>query len=314
MIRVYTDNAAYFERIFSLPILLQPFTSSERSIEIQMFIQKFFNQKEIVSGLIAVESVFNHLFVKENVTFSQFDFLSKITNKEENLQDGIICFAGGGDKFHGFRQRKWHSLNGNIHISLLLKPQRAIKNADAAFLILAANAVNQTINQLQRLDQPAKIKWVNDILIENEKVGGVLARTQIQGERIERVIIGIGINVNEKPPINNNAFVAGATTINAHIRGEKYTLSEIFFPLIAKIDQNYQLILQNKYDTMLQYYIENSIVIGKYVEIYSDPPDGDSELIAKGRVLSISEILELQLSESAKPVRKGRIKLQYDES
>ena len=290
---------------------LQPFTSSENSKEIQTFIQKFFNRKKIASGLIPLESAFNHLFVREYINFSQFDFLIQTSKELAGLQGGIICFAGGGEKFHGFRSRKWYSLHGNIHLSLILKPERAIKNADTAFLILAANAVTQTINQLWRLNQPAKIKWVNDILIENEKVGGVLAQTQIQGEMIERVILGVGINVDGIPLIVNDSFVTGATSINAHIHGEKYRLSEIFWPLIANIDQNYQMILLDKYDTMLEYYIENSMVIGKNVEIYSDPPGAESELIAKGRVLSISEKLELLLSGSAEPVRKGRIKLTY---
>lgn len=318
--RIYTDNTTYVQQTLLPSIDWKPliknviptkagihFSSKEFPYEFQTLLRKYFQSDEIATGLIPINTVFKHLFIKKFVSFSQFDFLIQLSKEFNDPQGGLICFAGGGDKFHGFRQREWASLIGNIHLSIILQPRIKVRYADTAFLILAANAVTQTINQLHRLDQPAKIKWVNDILIKNAKVGGVLAQTQIQKGIIESVIIGIGVNVNEYPQIKNDSIVTGATSINSHISGEKYKLAEILWSLISNIDQNYRLILQNNYESLLQYYINNSMVIGKRVEIISDPRTGDSELIAEGRVLSISENLELILSGIKKPLRKGRI-------
>jgi hypothetical protein len=75
------------------------------------------------------------------------------------------------------------------------------------------------------------------------------------------------------------------------------------------LERNYQDILENKYDDLLNYYIDHSLVIGKHVEIYSDPREGKSEKIAEGVVSGLTENLELILTGRKDVIRKGRLKL-----
>ena len=194
-------------------------------------------------------------------------------------------------------------------MSILLHPGKNINFADSAFLILAANAVTQTINQLERMKQKAKIRWVNDIMIDQCKVGGVLVQTQIMGKSIDKVVLGIGLNVDKSPDIANDQFVNKTTHINQHVDGKAHSLKYILAVLISQLERNYQLIMKNNYKDLLNYYRDHSIVIGKYVEIYSDPQDGKIEKIAEGVVSEMTEKLELVLSGRNDVVRQGRIKL-----
>jgi len=254
-------------------------------------------------------NTFKHFFISEHVPFSQYDMLLQISKLSSTFRENILCFAGSGNNFHGFRLRKWTSVQGNIHLSVLLHPRQYIEHAEIAFLILAANSVTQTINQLAGIQQKAMIRWVNDITINQSKVGGVLAQTQIQGEIIDKVVLGIGLNVDRTPEIENDHFVNTATHINDHIRGCNHPLNHILEILISRLEQNYMAILDNKYQDLINYYIKHSLVIGKRVEVYSDPREGNSAKVAEGVVTGITENLELILSERKELIRKGRIKL-----
>jgi len=254
-------------------------------------------------------NTFKYFFISEHVPFSQYDMLLQIAKLSSVVRENILCFAGSGNNFHGFRQRKWTSVPGNIHLSVLLYPGQHIEHAEIVFLILAANAVTQTINQLKGIQQKAMIRWVNDITINHCKVGGVLAQTQIQGRIIDKVVLGIGLNVDRSPEIENDQIINTATHINDHIEGRVFSLNQVLEILISRLEQNYFAILENNYQDLIKYYINHSLVIGKRVEIYSDPREGNSTKVAEGVVSGITENLELILSGQKKLIRKGRIKL-----
>ena len=61
----------------------------------------------------------------------------------------------------------------------------------AAGLAVAKSLENRGLNP--------KLKWPNDIFINNKKVGGILCESKIKDGRVDSFIIGIGINVNESP-------------------------------------------------------------------------------------------------------------------
>ncbi|MFA6866814.1 MAG: biotin--[acetyl-CoA-carboxylase] ligase [Clostridia bacterium] len=86
--------------------------------------------------------------------------------------------------------------NSGIYMSLILSPNLQLENAK---LITCATAicVCKAIENLTNLSP--QIKWVNDILINNRKVCGILteAITDFESGCVEKVIIGIGINCNQ---------------------------------------------------------------------------------------------------------------------
>lgn len=102
----------------------------------------------------------------------------------------IVCdFQTGG---RGQLGRTWHETQGaGIAMSLILRPAAPLHEA-GQLTLLAGIALAQT---LRTLDIPATIKWPNDLLIEGKKVAGILTEMQTEADRINSVIIGIGINV-----------------------------------------------------------------------------------------------------------------------
>ena len=307
--QIFTDNPDYSQNILTsaVPLVLLEKQSAPEILD--QICQQLYPKKDVFFGSSEKYHSFKHLFITKYVPFSQYDMLLQFAKTCKNIRENILCFAGSGRNFHGFRQRKWACVPGNIHLSVLLYPEQPIEHAETAFLIVAANAVSQTINQLKKIQKKAMIRWVNDIIIDHYKVGGVLVQTQIQGKIIDKVVVGIGLNVDISPEIKNDQFVNKAAHINQFVDGEEYSINKVLDLLISHLERNYLAILDNNYQDLLRYYIDHSIFIGRRIEVYSDPREGKTEKIAEGIVSGLTENLELILSGRKKIIRKGRIKL-----
>lgn len=102
------------------------------------------------------------------------------------------CQTGGKGRFG----RKWESESGEgIYFTFLLRP--GLPPADIASITLAAGyAVCEALREYSGVE--AKIKWPNDIVINNKKVCGILTEMAAQMDMVDYVAVGIGINVNNK--------------------------------------------------------------------------------------------------------------------
>ena len=93
----------------------------------------------------------------------------------------------------GRRGNSWLAAPGeSLLFSLLLRPQLALGQASALTLAIGL-ALRDAISPL--LERPAQIKWPNDLYVNGKKLAGVLVESQLQGERLQAVVVGVGLNV-----------------------------------------------------------------------------------------------------------------------
>lgn len=93
----------------------------------------------------------------------------------------------------GRLSRGWESPQGGLWMSLVLRPE--IPPSSAPFMtILTGVALADVLNKEYKV--PAKIKWPNDILVDGRKLSGTLTEMDAEMTRINFIIIGMGINVN----------------------------------------------------------------------------------------------------------------------
>ncbi len=117
------------------------------------------------------------------------DYLKKIGN---DVQEGTVVISEEQTKGKGRLGRNWQSKSKEgIWMSIILKPE--ITPYKAPFITLIAGA--SIVKALNHLNVSAKIKWPNDIIINNKKVSGILTELSAEIERINYVIVGIGMNV-----------------------------------------------------------------------------------------------------------------------
>lgn len=143
------------------------------------------------------------------------DYLKKINNQ---VEDGTVVISDEQTKGKGRLGRKWQSKSREgIWMSIILKPE--IIPYKAPFITLIAGA--SIVKALNNLQVPAKIKWPNDIIINNKKVSGILTELSADIEKTNYIIVGIGINVN------NSEFDRDLKEKATSLYKEHYKLSKV---------------------------------------------------------------------------------------
>jgi BirA family transcriptional regulator, biotin operon repressor / biotin---[acetyl-CoA-carboxylase] ligase len=111
--------------------------------------------------------------------------------------EGTLVAAESQTQGRGRSKRTWLSKSAaNLLFSVVLRPKWPLEQAPLVTL-LAAVAVVRAIRAETEL--PAAIKWPNDVLIQGNKVCGILTEMRAQADLIEFIICGIGVNVNAAP-------------------------------------------------------------------------------------------------------------------
>ena len=119
-----------------------------------------------------------------------------LTNKHQYKKSGTVLLAEKQFKGKGRKDRSWQSAKGlNLTFSILLGRDN-ISELNLNHLNLAASlAVASAIENLFQLR--IEFKWPNDVLINGKKVAGILIETSVKGSKIERAVIGVGMNLNQ---------------------------------------------------------------------------------------------------------------------
>lgn len=151
------------------------------------------------TDLLNPQNIYRNLktkFIGKNVLHfetidSTNDYAKKIGNE---LRDGSVIISEEQTKGKGRLGRVWESKAGEgIWISIILKPN-IIPNK-APFITLIAGA--SIVKALNILGVDAKIKWPNDITINNKKLSGILTELSAEIERVNYIVVGIGMNVKD---------------------------------------------------------------------------------------------------------------------
>lgn len=127
-----------------------------------------------------------------------FDTVSSTNDlaREEQFVHGDVLWAERQTAGRGQRGHTWLSEEEvNLTFSLVVEPR--FLPAKEQFLLSAATAV-ALCDCLTRYGIEARIKWTNDIYVEDRKIVGILIEHFYAGATLRRTVIGIGLNVNQQ--------------------------------------------------------------------------------------------------------------------
>ena len=120
---------------------------------------------------------------------------------EENAPPGTVVIAKSQTAGQGQRGREWVSGRGGLYLSMAIAPDLPAINVHQLTIGLAWGIAHQ----LRQQGICVSIKWPNDLILADRKLGGILTQTRISQGRIQRAIVGVGINYAnsvESPAIN----------------------------------------------------------------------------------------------------------------
>lgn len=134
--------------------------------------------------------------IKLSAIDSTNSFLKELT-QNSYVEDYTVVVTSEQTSGRGQMNSSWHSQpHKNLTFSIFTRLNN-LKTKDQT--LLSFNISLAVFDTLKSLSVPdLKIKWPNDIMSGNQKICGILIETTFVKEKIKNVVIGIGLNVNQK--------------------------------------------------------------------------------------------------------------------
>lgn len=237
-----------------------------------------------IKKLLNSQLSFIELFLYNEVSSTNTVLQEKLMNSKE-MFEGTVVIASSQTDGRGRRGKSFFSPHSSgIYISLLLKPENFNPRYALSISAIAAISICEAIEALSLGLQP-KIKWVNDIFLNNKKICGILTEGQmnIETNSIDSAILGLGLNLympssgfpdeiktiagpllNTKVPNVKNKLVAGFLNHFMH-----YYLN--FKQEIQKNNKNKvkktDSVTTSLYETVLTEYKNRSFILGKKISV-----------------------------------------------
>jgi BirA family biotin operon repressor/biotin-[acetyl-CoA-carboxylase] ligase len=155
---------------------------------------------------------------------------------ESGAAEGEIVIAESQTQGRGRLGRRWESPPfSNLYLSVILRPKLSPRHAPQITLA-AAVALVETAGSF--LSRPPVIKWPNDILFDGKKLAGILTEAACDAERVEYVILGVGLNLNYRVDAMPAELRRQATSM-ADLTGTNVSRESVLARLIQDLDRCY---------------------------------------------------------------------------
>jgi BirA family biotin operon repressor/biotin-[acetyl-CoA-carboxylase] ligase len=225
---------------------------------------------------------------KKIICFKEADSTNSLAFKlaEEGAAEGTVVIADGQSRGKGRLGREWVSPDSvNLYCSIILRPSLQPVTA-CQLTFLSVVAVARTVEQTTTLKP--RIKWPNDLLINGRKVAGLLNEMSAETEKVNFVVLGIGVNINmrsEQFPSDlrhpaSSLLIEGGVQVNRN---------EFVRVLLGELDSLYDAYLRDGYGSVREEWLSRSQMCGRRIRVASQ------DRVTSGVVKGIDDIGALLL-------------------
>ena len=194
------------------------------------------------------EAELNTLGIKQFPKLHLFDTLPSTNQKlwqlvDQGADETTVVIASKQSAGKGQWGRNWQSEPGGLYFSLFLKPQIQVSDC----LLLTLCSAWGIASKLRCYKIPVLIKWFNDLLLCERKLGGILTETRLQKGAITQAVIGVGINWSNRVP---------KTAINLQYFEQINSLGMLAAIVYTGVLSGYQHYLNEGIEKLLPSYLE----------------------------------------------------------
>jgi BirA family biotin operon repressor/biotin-[acetyl-CoA-carboxylase] ligase len=209
--------------------------------------------------------------------------------------EGEVVVAESQAAGKGRMGRHWESPPGvNVYLSIILRPLFP-PNKMPLITLMTAVACAEAIKEVTGLLPP--IKWPNDLLLNGKKLGGILTEADMEMDRINFVVVGIGINVN-MPRSSFPPVIRDTATSLREALGREISRIALIQALLRKFELWYKRLGQGRGEETRRRWEEISQIRGKEVEV-----DFMGETV-RGKALEIDADGALLVQEAGGEVKR----------
>lgn len=165
----------------------------------------------------------------------------------DDVQPGMVILTDNQTRGRGQYDRSWASEPGqNLTFSMVFKPKTS--NGFHTLTLACALALVEQVKSISS-DLCIQIKWPNDVLVNGKKVAGLLTEAVFIGNKPARLVIGIGLNVNQ--PKYRAELAEKATSLRIEME-RQLSREALLSELLSRIEHKYRLWHQKQAKLLIQ--------------------------------------------------------------
>jgi BirA family biotin operon repressor/biotin-[acetyl-CoA-carboxylase] ligase len=212
-------------------------------------------------------------------------------------ENGSLVIAQKQTRGRGRQSRKWISPKGGIWLSILLKPDFEVTRA-SLFPMITSLALAIAIEKVLKLKP--RLKWPNDVTLNNKKVAGILVDASVESNQINYIIIGVGINFQIEPREinklvrNKDNFYGVTTLVDKKEKADAISLLQTF---LFELERLYNHLTTDHHHGIKKEWEKRSSTVGRSVTVLT--PSGK----VKGKAIGIDHDGSLLMSCRGKTQR-----------
>jgi len=223
-----------------------------------------------------------HLPETNSTNTAAIELLSK-----KRPDEGTVIITDFQTDGRGTDLNKWESAKGmNLTFSLILYP-----TFSAGQQFILNKAISLGVSDFLKAELPGhmvSIKWPNDIYVGDKKACGILIQNSVVGNRLDYVVVGIGLNVNQTLFTSNAPNPVSLKMLT----GKGYKTLEMLHKLVAAVTRRYNMVKPSTIQN-----IENDYLISLYRRMEWHRFKFQNEIVA-ARITGTSEFGQLLLETS----------------
>ena len=215
---------------------------------------------------------------------------------QQGATEGEVVIADCQTHGRGRMERVWHSPPGkNLFTSIILKPLISPSSA-SQMTLMAGVAVAELISDF--CPGRVTLKWPNDVLIDGKKVCGILTEMKTKGDKIDYVIVGIGININMETGDFTEELQGSSTSLKEETT-EHISRADFAAGLYNYFEKWYHTLITEGFDPIRDRWMKYSGIIGREIEVRAKKSK------KRGRVVELDDMGALMIHD--KREQKSRI-------
>ena len=184
---------------------------------------------------------------------------------QEDAPEGVVVLADQQLSGRGRGSRSWHSPAGvGIYCSVILRPQVEPEKGQLITL-MAGVSIAKAIERQSGLSP--RVKWPNDVLINDKKVAGILLEARVSGARIGYAVIGFGINVNNGRGDLPEDIRVNASSLRMELK-KTVDRGALVIEIFSELEKLYHNFQRGDVSVILEQWRHYSSTLGQRVRIW----------------------------------------------
>lgn len=184
---------------------------------------------------------------------------------DSDINHGTVILAEGQTAGRGRLGRPWFSPpKKNLYCSIILK-EVCPQNCVSWIPLITGLAITQAVEDLTNL-RPS-LKWPNDILVGDRKLGGVLCESAQQRSKRWAIVVGFGLNINSRIgefPENLQAFSTTLTTET----GKFFDRNRLTARILSNLEAYYTRLQAQNIQEVRASYLDSCSTIGRHIYVH----------------------------------------------